>query len=112
MPKFSYVVKDTSGKSFKNTIDALDQTAVVEKLQKQGYFVVSVKELTSLAQLQKPSGIKTKRYTHSKVKLNDLLTFSRQLATMLESGLAAVASETGRAVTNASRRIAGRACWA
>ncbi len=88
MPKFSFVVKDQEGKAYKNIVEAGSQAELVDKLQKQGYFIVNIKEHGISARPQKPvqANVK-KKFGHTKVKLEDLLTFSRQMATMLESGV-------------------------
>lgn len=92
MPKFSYVVKDRQGKTYKNVVDALHKTTLVEKLQQQGYFVVSVQELSSSTPRKKAPSKKLKRFKYKNVKLHDLLTFGRQLATMLEAGVPLIRS--------------------
>ena len=94
MSKFSYVVKDNYGKTYKNVIDAESRKALIEKLQKQDYFIVSITELTSGAKAQDIINQKKnkKKFTHKKVKLADLLAFSRQLATMLEAGVTLIRS--------------------
>ena len=88
MPKFTYVVKDTHGKSHSDEIDAINKAALIEKLQKQNYFIVSIKQLKSVASTKKRTiAKKKKKFTHKKAKLEDLLTFSHQLATMMEAGV-------------------------
>ncbi len=88
MPKFAYVVKDRQGKAYKNIIDSDNQQKVVDSLQKQNYFIVSIKELSAGIKPQSAKKKKKKKqFSHKKVKLEDLLTFSRQLATMLEAGV-------------------------
>lgn len=94
MPKFSYVIKDQQGRTHKNVADAASQAALVTQLQKQNYFIVSIKDLApppskkKQGKAQKPQ----QRFTHKKVKLQDQLVFSRQLATMLEGGVPLVRS--------------------
>ncbi len=89
MPKFKYAVKDNRGITIPGESEAYDRTQLVQRLQKQGFFILSIEELTPKAdQLQVGRGNLTrKRFPHRKTKLTDLLTFSRQLATMLESGV-------------------------
>ena len=88
MPKFSYVIKDREGKQFKNIDDAASQAALVDKLHKQGFYIISVRELQVSGSARKAVSTKGKRkFTHKKVKLNDLMGFARQLVTMLESGI-------------------------
>lgn len=88
MPMFSYVAKDANGKTKKEIVESLNEQALVEKLQSDGYFVISV----ALA-LKEPSKVQikkvntTKKFGHNSVKLEDLLVFARQLATMLEAGV-------------------------
>ncbi|MCA9409242.1 MAG: type II secretion system F family protein [Candidatus Omnitrophica bacterium] len=89
MPKFVYIVKDKSGKTYKNVIEAPTQNSIIEKLQSQNFFIISIKEIisaTSPRQLIK-SNSKQRKFSHKKVKLNDILSFSRQLATMLDAGV-------------------------
>lgn len=90
MPKFIYVAKDSQGNTRKDVIDAISQESVVETLQQKQLFVISVKELSPSA--AKEGVKKRRRFSHKKVKLNDLLVFSRQLATMLEAGITLIRS--------------------
>ena len=94
MSKFSYVVKDSYGKTYKNVADADNRKTLIEKLQKQNYFIVNITELTTQPSAQQliTQKKRRKRFTHKKVKLSDLLAFSRQLATMLEAGVTLVRS--------------------
>ncbi len=91
MPRFSYTVKDKEGKTYRDVIDALNQGVVIEKLQQQGYFVVTVKELTAASAFKDQISFKKKRkFNHATIKLQDLLVFSRQLGTMLEAGVSLI----------------------
>ncbi len=94
MEKYVYVVKNSSGQTISDITEASDQETLVEQLQKQGYFVVSIKSQsdTSAAAKPKQEKIKEQSFTHNKVQLDDLLVFSRQLATMLESGVSLMRS--------------------
>ncbi len=90
MPKFNYVVKDSKGQTLTDATDAADQESLVDRLQKQGYFIVSIQAEAAPTRAQKISQTpkaKKRIFTHKSVKLEDLLIFSRQLATMLESGV-------------------------
>ncbi len=88
MPKFTYTVKDINGRTVNDIAEAFDQNALVQDLQRRGYFIVSVKEMTIADHLpQQKEQKKTKRFTHKKIKLADLIIFARQLTTMLESGV-------------------------
>lgn len=94
MAKFTYVVKNKSGKTYKNIIEASSREALVEQLQKQGYFVVSIKELIAPVPQKKkePAEKKVRKFTHKNTSLQDLLTFSHELAAMLEAGVPLIRS--------------------
>ncbi|MBN2096990.1 MAG: type II secretion system F family protein, partial [Candidatus Omnitrophica bacterium] len=78
MGNFKYVAKDAQGKTVTATLEANDQTAMVDLLRKRGLTIISVEEA-------KARGAQVKGKT--KVKLEDLVVFSRQLATMVDSGI-------------------------
>ncbi len=78
MPLFGYVAKDSQGLKLSGMIEAGDQHEAIGVLHKKGLIVISVKEE------------KAKKVKEKKVKLDDLVIFSRQLATMVESGITLV----------------------
>jgi type IV pilus assembly protein PilC len=93
MTRFSYTVKDKEGKTIKNITESASRDTLIEKLQKQDFFIVNVSEVAQTA----PTAAKMpqkghRKFKHKKVKLRDLLTFSRQLATMLEAGVPLIRS--------------------
>lgn len=95
MAKYVYVVKNSGGQTISDIAEASDQEALVEQLQKQGYFVVSIKSQSDTPAALQPKQVKMKEqrvFTHSKVQLDDLLVFSRQLGTMLDSGVSLMRS--------------------
>jgi type IV pilus assembly protein PilC len=80
---FQYSVRDRAGKLVTGKIDADSQAAVAQKLKSMGYAPVSIAQAGSggmSAELSLPS-------LGAKVKLKDLAIFSRQFATMINSGL-------------------------
>lgn len=87
MPKFSYTVKNQSGKTIQNIIDAPSKQVLVENLQKQNFFIIELTELTISKNIPKPLIRKKKKFKRKKIKTEDLLSFSRQMATMLEAGI-------------------------
>jgi len=92
--KFSYIVKNRDGKTIKNVVDATSKKALIENLQMQGFFISEIKEIITskpspVEQEQKPQ---LKKFAHKQTKSKDLLVFSRQLSTMLESGVSLVRS--------------------
>lgn len=79
---FKYSVRDRGGKLVSGTLEGESQTAVVKRLRQMGYAPVSINEAN--AGLQKEINIPG---FSNRVKLKDLAIFSRQFATMINSGL-------------------------
>lgn len=77
MANFKYVAKDAQGKTVSAVLDAKDRANLVDLLRKQGLVIISVEEA-------KGKAITVGR---SKVKMDDLVIFARQLATMVDSGI-------------------------
>lgn len=93
MPHFAYVAKDSNGQTVNSMLEDENQAAIVARLQSEGYFIISVKELSEEEVAARKRGRQTARkFSHNKVKLEDLLVFSKQLATMLESGVTLIRS--------------------
>lgn len=81
---FEYSVRDKAGKLQTGTMEAETQGAVVAKLKQMGYAPLKIEQ-------KKTTGTKTEikvpGFGKKKVKLKDLAIFSRQFATMINSGL-------------------------
>lgn len=84
MPTFRYVAKDKSGKSVTGFMDAATQTELVSTLRKRELVIVSISETKTKAKTAVFS------FGGSRVKLDDLVIFSRQLATMVDAGIPVV----------------------
>jgi type IV pilus assembly protein PilC len=83
MPSFAYVARETgSGREVRNSIDAASEQAAIAALLNKNMLVLSIQE--KVARKGKTSG--------GKVNLQDLVVFTRQLATMIDAGLAMVQS--------------------
>jgi type IV pilus assembly protein PilC len=87
MPIYSYTVKDSEGKTKTDIDQAHNEDALVEKLQSEGYFVVRVRLAMEKSVLKGDKKGTEFRFDHDKCNIEDLLVFSRQLATMLEAGV-------------------------
>jgi len=87
MPSYFYTVKDNAGKTKTDTIQAINEDALVEKLQSEGYFVVNIRPVMTRSVPKADKNKKDFKFDHDKFKIEDLLVFSRQLATMLEAGV-------------------------
>ncbi len=94
MSKFLYTVKNINGQTISDVADAVDQEFLIEHLQRQGYFILSIKpQNESVPEAPKIQKNKNERkFTHNRVRLDDLLIFARQLATMLDSGVSLMRS--------------------
>jgi len=79
MQSFKYSVKNKEGKTIEGTTESRDREALIETLRKQEFTIISI---------EKSDGHKAKKTKAAKrVKLDDLVIFSRQLATMVEAGV-------------------------
>lgn len=79
MPLYKYTAKDKTGRSIAGTVEQPDEKSAITVLRRQDLVVMSMKlDKTK----EKPSKIGKK-----KVKLGELVLFSRQLATMIDSGI-------------------------
>jgi type IV pilus assembly protein PilC len=78
---YSYRVRDRQGKLVTGSLQADNERLVISRLQEMGYVPVSVAE--------KKEGLSSKEFAFrpNHVKLKDLAVFSRQFATMVNSGL-------------------------
>ena len=90
MPQFEYVVKDKEGKSVTSRKEANDLNTLVSNLRQEGFLIIRVNEVKSAKSFfskQAFGGTKGGR-----VKADDIVIFSRQLATMVEAGVPLVQS--------------------
>jgi type IV pilus assembly protein PilC len=83
MPSFTYVARElSSGREVKNSIDAATEQAAIATLLNRNLLIVSIQE--KISRKAKGAG--------GSVPLADLVVFTRQLATMIDAGLAMVQS--------------------
>jgi len=83
MPSFSYVARDSaSGREIRSTVDASSEVNAIAALLNRNLMVISIQEKAA----------KKGRTAGGKVSLSDLVIFTRQLATMVDAGLAMVQS--------------------
>jgi len=83
MANFKYTAIDAAGRGVKGKIEAENEQLVVARLHEQRLHITNLERDKSVA--QKASIGKAK-----KVKLHSLVVFSRQLATMIDAGIAIV----------------------
>jgi type IV pilus assembly protein PilC len=87
MPAFEYKVKDTQGKDQTGVQEAPDVGALVSSLRSQGYIIVRVNEVKESKVFSVARGPAKKRGKKGGVKLDDLVIFSRQMATLVAAGI-------------------------
>src|ERR1700757_4971357 len=88
MPSYVYTARETvSGREIRNAVEAASQEAAIAALLNRNLLVVSIQEKVS----------KKGKTKGGKVALADLVIFTRQLATMIDAGLAMVQSLQGLA---------------
>ena len=84
MPTFAYVVKDKAGKTHSGTLETESRNSLIEQLWKQDFVVLSIEERQAHRAVMK--------FGTPRVKTMLLVIFSRQLATMVASGIPIVGS--------------------
>jgi type IV pilus assembly protein PilC len=83
MPSFLYIARETaSGREIRSSVEAATEQAAISALLNRNLLVVSIQE--KIGKKGKTSG--------GRVALADLVIFTRQLATMIDAGLAMVQS--------------------
>src|SRR6266852_3425492 len=83
MPSFTYVARESSsGREIRSSLDAQTEQAAIASLLNRNLLVVSIQERVG----------KKGKTAGGKVALADLVIFTRQLATMIDAGLAMVQS--------------------
>src|SRR5437667_3403720 len=83
MPSYTYLAREAgTGREIRSNIDAASEQAAIAALLNRNLLVVSIQE--KIGKKGKTSG--------GKVALADLVVFTRQLATMIDAGLAMVQS--------------------
>ena len=84
MPTYKYTAKNKEGKNIAGNVSAQNKEGAIEMLRKQ--------ELLPISLAEGKKGFNMEFGGKKKVKLDDLSIFSRQLATMVESGIPVVAA--------------------
>jgi type IV pilus assembly protein PilC len=77
MPVFQYSAKDINGRTVVGVVDAPNENEATTMLHNKSYIVLSLKQVKA----------KALSATSQKIKLEDLVVFSRQLATMIDAGI-------------------------
>ncbi|MDD5135863.1 MAG: type II secretion system F family protein [Candidatus Omnitrophica bacterium] len=84
---FKYAAKNKDGKNITGILDAADRTAAISTLRKQELIIVSLDAAKPESRFTLPFANRKK-----KIKIDDLVIFSRQLATMVDAGIPLVSA--------------------
>ncbi len=109
MAKFLVTAKDMSGRTFNEVVEADLSDHAVQEIQAKGLFVTAVKRQSDAlsegrAAIQETAI--TRKFTHGSVALDDIVSFARQLATMIEAGVPLLRSLTVISQQVESRELA------
>ncbi|MBI4394783.1 MAG: type II secretion system F family protein [Candidatus Omnitrophica bacterium] len=88
MSEFEYVVKDKEGKNLQGRKEAANVNDIVAALRQQEYLIIRVTEVKPKLALFSRKGTRP----GGRIKADELVVFSRQLATMVEAGVPLVQS--------------------
>ena len=95
MGTFRYNAKNQTGQTLSAVLEAADEKSAVDQLRKQGLVVISVtpeKESDAEHKAKLSAKAAQGKPGRGSVKLSELVLFTRQLATMIESGIPLVQS--------------------
>jgi len=104
MPLYSYRVRNKEGTILTGTLEGVDLPGVVERLDTFGYIPITIKEakvkrLSSGGQINIP-------FLSPRVKLIDLITFTRQFVTLHKAGLPMLTAISALQAQTKSKQLA------
>ena len=80
MPNFKYIAKDKDGKTVNGIMDSANSVALVDALRQKELTIISIEEAREKSKASMSIG-------GDKASADDLVIFSRQLATMVDAGI-------------------------
>ena len=86
MPQFQYFVKDGDGRDQTGVEEALDSNDLVQTLRRKGYLIIRISEMRE-KRLFSSAPKKGLREKGGRVKIDDLVIFSRQMSTLIGAGV-------------------------
>ena len=88
MPEFSYEALDKGGKQVKGVIEASSDEVIIEKLRDMGYYPLRVApHKTKVATEADITALPVVKHLLHRIKTKHVMTFTRQLATLIDAGL-------------------------
>ena len=100
---FHYIAINTNGVKTEADIDGLSRDDVISLLQKKGLSVIDIQEKEDNKELEFLSNL---NFFKPKIKVKDIVIFSRQIATLFEAGVSALKAFRLLAVENDNKAIA------
>ncbi|MBI5153737.1 type II secretion system F family protein [Candidatus Poribacteria bacterium] len=87
MPEFYYEALDKGGRQIRGVIDASNEEVIIEKLRGMGCYPLKVVQHKSSARDLDISALPGVKAIFHRVKQKHVMTFTRQLATLIDAGL-------------------------
>lgn len=87
MPSFECQIKDKAGKDQTAIQEAPDVTTLVNTLRSQGFMIIRINEVKKQKNFSISKGTAKNVGKGGKIKLDDLVVFSRQMATLVGAGI-------------------------
>jgi MSHA biogenesis protein MshG len=103
MPLFRYKVRDADGKLQQGTVEAFSADALASQFQAGNAIPISISEIAETAGIDFSGFLRLKRKT--KVTLDDLILFCRQMYTLISSGVPLVRAIHGLVETSRNRTL-------
>ena len=85
MPLFTYTAKNVQGKTLSGTVEAMNPAVAARQIREQGLIPVAIE--SGGTTVRGRAGRRRRRGKGGRVKLDDLVVFSRMLAVMIRAGL-------------------------
>ena len=92
MPEFTYEALDKGGKQVKGVIEASSEEVIIEKLRNMGYYPLNVAMNKSRGGNVDVLALPGLRQIFHRIKTKHIMTFTRQLATLIDAGLPIIRS--------------------
>jgi type IV pilus assembly protein PilC len=94
MSAYNYTVRNLKGELLEGSIEGESQDLVLSKLKEMDYFVVSINEVKESKPLTLKKG-KSKGFSFfNRIKVRDMVVFTRQFSTLISSGMSLLESLT------------------
>lgn len=87
MPRFEYLAKDPEGHDQTGAEEAPDTATLVQSLRRQGYLIIRINEAKAKQMFSLSFKGNQNRGKGGRIKIDDLVIFSRQVATLIGAGV-------------------------